>query len=341
MKKLRWILLGIVVVIAVAAVTIGVIIYNRFNKKVEKLAQVDGNLAFISDKDTNWHIFILDKDGTTLRDVTGTAADSKGDDFIFNFTFASDMIYFYSNRSGAFNPARIKPDGSGLELLNFMTAGLKVITDKHFDVGPQWSPDGTQLAWSKTHMSGFTPIQDVCLAPVTDPNNFKCVTDKKGNNTEIAWSPDGKKLVYASDRGEKYQDVYVVDVASGQETKLTTSEPASAWAFQPVWSLDGQSILFIWNLQDDSLTKGKLDLYVVKAAGGEEPHQLAAGETFKGGAAYSPSGKLVAYMSNETGKWAIYLMNKDGSGVHRVTEGDFNYMFPSWVPTLASATTPQ
>ncbi len=328
MKKVRWVLLAVVLVIVILAVALGLFIYNQFHDDVKELAQVDGDLAYMTDQAGNWDVVILHPDKITL-DITqeGTAQD-----YLFNFTFDSSMVYFYSTRSGEFNPARVKADGSNLEVLNFITAGLKAISDKHLDVGPQWSPDGQQLAWTKTQVKGLGNFtNDICLAPVTDPNNFNCLTKDQSSNTEASWSPDGTRLVFASDRGEN-QDIWVVDIASGEQTRLTHDE---GWAFQPVWSLDGEWILFIWNVESGTLEGGNLNLHVVKPDG-SELHALADGEQFKGGAAYSPSGKQVAYMSNESGKWAIYVMNVDGSELRQVTDGQANALYPSWVPQLAS-----
>ncbi|MBI5957111.1 MAG: PD40 domain-containing protein, partial [Chloroflexi bacterium] len=234
MKKVRWVLLGVGIVLIIVVAAAAVFIYDRLNKDVEELAQVDGDLAFISDRDGSWDIVILRKDGT-LQNLT---AVGEGDDYLFNFTFTSDTVYFYTNRSGTFNPARVKVDGGEVEVLNFMTAAAKAFGDQHFDVNPQWSPDGQRLAWIKTQ--GLS--NNVCLAPATDPNDFDCLTESQGSNTELAWSPDGSALAFASDR-DKNQDIWVINVASEESTRLTHDE---GWAFQPAWSMDGQQILFTW-----------------------------------------------------------------------------------------------
>ncbi len=137
-------------------------------------------------------------------------------------------------------------------------------------------------------------------------------------------------MVFVSDRGDK-QDVYVATIASGDQTRLTNDE---GWAYKAVWSLDGSQILFIWNLDDDSLTNGWFDYHVVKADG-SDLHRLAEGEIFKGDPRYSPSGKQVIYMSNESGHWQLYVMDAGGSNVRQLTEGNSNNLFPVWVPKPA------
>lgn len=323
MKRLKWILLAVAGVVVIVIGAVAILIYSRLHSKVKELEPIDGALAFISDRDGTWDVFIREQDGA-LRNIT---AEGEGDDYLLSFTFGGDMVYFYTNRSGDFTPARVKVDGTGLEVMNFMQAGLKAMTSGHVDADPRWAPDGKQLAWVK--MRGFG--NDVCVASVGDVNNYRCLTSGQGGNTMVAWSPDGTKLAFVSDRKSKTQSVYLADVGSGEQTQVTHDE---GWDFQPVWSLDGGQILYISNRDDDSLVKGQLDLYLVRPDGSDQ-HRLAAGEVFTGDPIYSPSGKQVAYMSNESGKWQIYVMNADGSDVREVTDGSANSLYPVWMPKPA------
>ena len=322
MKKLTRILLVALIIVVLGGAIVVVYVYNRLHQDVIELEPVSGDLAFISDRNGNWDIFILKPDGTLIN----VTEEGEGDDYLFSFTFSSDMIYFYTNRPGEFVPARVKVDGSELEVMNFITAATNAFSSGHFDVDPTWSPDGRQLAWAK--MQGFS--NDICLSSVDDVNDFHCVTQKQGGNFMVSWSPDGTKLAYASDRTEN-QSIFVADIESGEQTQLTHDE---GWDFQPVWSLDGSEILFISNREDDSLVQGKFDLYLVKPDG-SDLQPLAEGAIFKGDPVYSPSGEQVAFMSNEDGNWHIYLMDADGSNVRRLTDGDSNNMFPVWVPKPA------
>lgn len=323
MKKFRRILLVVLLVIVIAGVALGIWIYNKLNADVIDLEEVDGDIAFISDRDGSWDIFILETDGT-LRNLT---KEGDGADYLEYMTFSADYVYFYNNRTGDFNPARVKIDGTGLETMNYMVVAAKTLSSGHLDMDPTWSPDGSQLAWAKTR--GFT--NDICVAPVDDVNNFRCLTEGQKSNLMPAWSPDGTKLAFVSDRGGNFQDLFVADAASGEQSKLTNGE---GWAFQPMWSLDGGSILFAWNLEDDSLVEGWFDFHLVKPDG-SDLHRMAEGEVFSGDPNYSPSGKQVIYVSNESGHWQIYVMDSDGSNVRQLTEGDSNNLFPVWVPKPA------
>jgi TolB protein len=326
MKRLKWILLSVLLVVVIVVAAVGIYVYIQLNKDVPELAKIDRELAFISDQNGNWDIYILQEDGT-LRNVT---EENDADDYLFYFTFNRDMIYFYSNSSGAFNPARIKLDGSEREDLNFMTAAVRAFGSGHMDMDPNWSPGADRLAWSKT----ATATSDICIAAVDDVNNFDCLTAGQGANVMPAWSPDGLRMAFASDRNGGRQDIFIADVPGGNQTQLTPDDP-SGYAFQPVWSMDGQQIMYVWNGEDDALVNGDLDLWVV-GVDGSNLHRLGEGEVFTGDPSYSPSGNFKAYMTNENGTWRIYVSDADGSNPRLVSDEASNSLFPAWVPSPAS-----
>jgi len=47
---------------------------------------------------------------------------------------------------------------------------------------------------------------------------------------------------------------------------------------------------------------------------------------------WSPDGNRVAFSSKRDGNWEIYTMNKDGSGLTRLTHSDKSDVMPSWSP---------
>jgi Tol biopolymer transport system component len=108
-----------------------------------------------------------------------------------------------------------------------------------------------------------------------------------------SWSPDGTQLVFYSNRGNG-SDLYIKDSNGAQEEKRIVHDD-----FDKVpndWSRDGKYILHtrgtdLWFLTFPELRSGAF----LKAAS-----VLTNGQ-------FSPDGKWVAYASNETGKWEIYV----------------------------------
>ncbi|MGZ3313560.1 MAG: amidohydrolase family protein, partial [Caulobacteraceae bacterium] len=98
---------------------------------------------------------------------------------------------------------------------------------------PALSPDGTKIA--------FAALEDIWLVPAGGgaPQNL---THDTASQEDPSWSPDGSKLVYTSDKGGGLPQLWIRDMATGQDRKLTSLplQPLEA-----VWSQDGGRIAFI------------------------------------------------------------------------------------------------
>lgn len=97
---------------------------------------------------------------------------------------------------------------------------------------PALSPDGKQVA--------FIALGDLYLMTIGEqPVN---ITNDHYMEADPAWSPDGKSLVYASDRGGDKMQLWLHSVASGKAKQLThlTTQPLG-----PAWSPDGSKIAYL------------------------------------------------------------------------------------------------
>lgn len=96
-------------------------------------------------------------------------------------------------------------------------------------VSPAVSPDGAQVA--------FTALGDLWLMPIGgEPRRL---TDDPWVEVDAAWSPDGSRLAFASDRGGP-MDLWVLDVLSGEARQLSRGGGA-----MPSWSPDGREIAYV------------------------------------------------------------------------------------------------
>ena len=109
------------------------------------------------------------------------------------------------------------------------------------------------------------------------------ITFDSGLTTDPALSPDGKLVVYASDRaGQGNLDIWIQNLASNETTRLT-DDPADERA--PSFSPDGSRIVFRSEKQGGGI-------FTVSALGGGKPRLVAAGGQAP---RYSPDGSLIAY----------------------------------------------
>jgi TolB protein len=98
-----------------------------------------------------------------------------------------------------------------------------------------------------------------------DGGHLKKLTDAKGYNAEGSYSPDGKQIVFCSNRtGEEDLELYVMD-ADGKNVRPLTHTPG-CYNGGPFFSPDGKKVIF----RSDRKKKDHLQLYVIDADGKNE-----------------------------------------------------------------------
>lgn len=102
---------------------------------------------------------------------------------------------------------------------------------------PAWSYDGKQLAWARRVSPKPWQIW-VAGARGERPR----VLIGRGNGVEPAWSPSGAQLAYASNANGSWE-IYMAGLATGLSDKLTET-PAGGWCRRPVFSPEGDAILY-------------------------------------------------------------------------------------------------
>jgi len=142
-----------------------------------------------------------------------------------------------------------------------------------------------------------------------------------GEHDEMpAWSPDGSKIAFASNR-EDVMDIYVVNTDGSGETRLTSN---AARDVDPAWSPDSAKVAFASN------RCGSMQIWVMNADGSSQDMLTRAGANEQ--PAWSPDGAKIAFVSNRDGDEEIYVMNADGSGEVRLTSNAARDVDPAWSP---------
>jgi len=140
---------------------------------------------------------------------------------------------------------------------------------------------------------------------------------------QAAWSPDGTRIAFKSERdGIGNAEIYVMS-ADGSGVSRLTNNPA--FDGRPAWSPDGTKLAF------QSGRDGNIEVYVMNADGSGVV-RLTDNPAFDGEPAWSPDGTKIAFQSERDGQDEIYVMNADGSGVTRITNNQAADADPAWSP---------
>ncbi len=156
------------------------------------------------------------------------------------------------------------------------------------------SRDGRQLAATIADLSSGGG--DIWVFDVTR-NVGSRLTFDEAHDTNPVWSPDGKRVAFQSDRERDVGDVYVVRADGRGEPELLFAGEGPASPYD--WSPDGKYLAVSQGIS-------KSDLWIVPVDG-SDPFALVATPFDEGYARFSPDGEWIAYISNESGRFELYL----------------------------------
>ena len=158
-----------------------------------------------------------------------------------------------------------------------------------------------------------------------DGNNQIRLTNHPLEDSAPSWSPDGKKIAFASNRNGGRNQIYVMD-NDGKNVKRLTDGIS---ALHPAWSPDGQTIAYD-DFEDEG---GDSKIYLI-APDGTNRRRLAEDiPSHDIEAAWSPDSQRIAFVSSR-GIWGneIYLMDANGTNQQRLTRDGWNDRDPAWSP---------
>jgi dipeptidyl aminopeptidase/acylaminoacyl peptidase len=172
-------------------------------------------------------------------------------------------------------------------------------------LNPAFSPAGDRVAVNL--MDPRTGNWDIWIVDVARgvPERF---TSDPANDSDPIWSPDGKEIVFASDRGGQ-MGLYRKAVG-GSDTESLVATVAGARLLVPSdWSRDGKNILYDRTLEGRSRSVWALPLF-----GDRKPVQVVDARFAPYAAHISPDGQWLAYASMETGRYEVYVRRFPGPG---------------------------
>jgi Tol biopolymer transport system component len=197
-----------------------------------------------------------------------------------------------------------------------------------------WSPDGTRLAFvsardhggrlavtlnvSALELFSNSTHGDIYLVPALGGTPAKLVED----GHYPSWSPDGKRIVFMSNRGGEVH-LWTVAAEGGAPQSLTSG--ATVIDYQPAWSPDGQWIAYGSGDPRRAGRAGMFNLFVIPSGGGK-PERLTDGFTYVTRPAWGADGRSLVFAGEQKGilnLWRLPFQDGRPAGpASRVTLGE-------------------
>jgi len=198
--------------------------------------------------------------------------------------------------------------GGGSQLVWFDRTGkqIGVVGDSAAYADLELSPDGKRASVSIQGQAGKG--RDIWLYDVARGLRTRFTFDGE-DEQGVIWSPDGTSLIFGS-RRKQYLDLYQ-KASNGVGTEQLLLEDNVGNKYPTSWSPDGRSILYFTGT---STSQTGADLFFLPLSGDRKPVTFLNTQFNEIAGHFSPDGRWVAYYSNESGRYEVYVASFPGTG---------------------------
>lgn len=270
-----------------------------------------GKIAFVSDRDGNNEIYVMNLDGSDPQRLT----ENEAEDTRPVWSPDGQRIAFQSQRDDNWEIYVMDADGSNVERLT---------DDPGEDTDPDWvvGAESEQVLFSTTR-DGHAALYRMN----TDGTDPKLVSDTYYMD-DI--SPSGHAVLFVSPENQAEGSVTLQYLNQG----VTSTLFLYCMISEPIWSPKGQVVAANVKAEEE------MGIYIFEPEAETALftlRDLTPETTMDMMPAWSPDGEQIVFQSERDGNWEIYIMNADGSDPLRLTENDAQDTYPAWQPALPTS----
>lgn len=298
-------------------------------------------IAFISDRDGNRDLWLMNVDGSDPINVT-TAMEN---------VYALFPEWSPDSRHLLFQSSDLSHNQTSHDLWLVSLENRKlqrIITDMPF-ANPRWSPDGKSIVFALYENYENIDKSSIWVMDSNGKNPKQLISGDR--NTSPEWSPDGKSITYISNNGNQTQ-LILIEIDTN-ETRILSSNTVIGYAWAPrshliiyealepnnyfytniwlvqtdkasefkltdkpiplvndlAWSPDENKILF-WSSCGDSVKV--TDLWVLDLKQLSLVNLTSCQQSFNSSPSWFPDSEHILFRSNRSGTPSIWVMSADG-----------------------------
>lgn len=251
-------------------------------------------IAFISDRDGNDEVYMMDYDGAGQTRLT--------------FNKVTDYSPSWSSDASRLAYTSYQQLTAGLYILDVYEGKRTPVSLRGGNYSPSWSPDGRKLAFAST-MDGNMEIYTAEIeAGPTRVGRIRRLTFNQGIDTAPSWSPNGREIVFTSDRGGTPQ-IYICDAEGSNVRRVSFG---ASYHDSPSWSPSGDRIVYVARVDN------VFDLYVYSIRN-QSVAKLTESNARNESPSWSPDGRHIVFTSNMRGGSQIWTIDVDGANLRPLT----------------------
>ncbi len=283
------------------------------NKTTSNSAEPSGTIAFTTNRDGNKEIYLMDADGSNLKNISQHPAMEYGASWSPTFKYLAT----YSNRN--FNPEIYL-----LDLEN--DSAIRLTNDGSDDVLPAISPDGKRIAF----MSDRNQKSRCIFLMKLDGSEVQALTNNDVYEESPSWSPDGTSLLFTRQIRQEGDstyaangEIFTLDLSTKIAVRISNKDGYDSGA---VYDPTGELIAFYGPGEQS------FDIFIMNADGSDLKN--ITNDTLDAySPSWSPDGKWITYTGGAQDNYEIYIINLANGERRQLTKTMIRNEKPSWRPS--------